>query len=640
MAGDEKKWNWVWPVVGLNQISPEENFNMGTNVVSMCEPLVRESIQNSIDAGKRNNAKNVYISFVFGKNEDVVEGKAYSEELYGTLNKYRAVSGIEKINYGNSHYLKIQDHVNKGGMALEILRDFIQKFGEEDGSNNKNDSSLGGAGRGRHAIIDSSKIQTLLVRSNYDSGKTALITGTSLLKPAKYEGYERNVSAQLCTNSVDDLEFKFDFDKEFIGNFEYNFSIDKEYEGVENGVSLIIPQPHEDINEENIINNLIENFTPAILSGYLVVKVGNKLIDSKKLRGLYSGKKILMHQCIRLLEKSYASDTKNNSEEIINIPTGEKILPLKDLDKKKKEQIGLSIEESLNKNGSWFGKVKFTLSKNQNNKEVKKLVDFNINVTRIKDLENSHYNIFRSGMLIPEALTGGRRGSQPQHQNGMVIIVDVKDPLLSEYLKNCEHKAHRYFDVNKNVKNKLKKAGFKSNLNELKLLQSSARDIVELISSADNVSDNKELFADMWGLNIKKKRTNNKKEKVVDTNRQEVEYIPKVVPPCIFFNSEEYLQIEENPKKKNDYEEIIIGFAYTNQNSAKFNNYHPLDFQLDKDIKILCEGAKYEVTNLAGNCSLIITDLQPNWNIKLSGFDINRETFYKIKSYEEKSTDA
>jgi hypothetical protein len=636
MDEEEKNWNWLWSKRKLNDAVEHENFNTGTDVQTKFEPLVREVVQNSIDAGGNTPDKPVHIKFEFGRNKDVSEGKRYFKKLFDSLSKFRFASDFAKINFADTNYLKIQDFVYKGGMDFVGIQDFLTKYGKLIGSKKKAGNNLGGAGRGRITIAEASKFKTLLLRSKYKENEKPIISGFSLLNPVEYNKYGRTNSAKLCTNKPDEEEnYLFDFQNNFVEEFEYNFGIEDNYEELETGLSLIIPQPHADINEVNIINCLIINYSVAIMKGILKPEVGGKVLEPNKLKSIYSGDKDKkeVNDTLNLIQD--ACQIEESDREIIKIPTGEESLRIKDLDKEYKKSLGNNIEEKLNNRGKWFGKVEFILIKGK----IRKQVSFNINISRNDNRESSSSLLFRSGMLIPEGFN--RKKYTPSKVKGLSVIIDVQDPLINKYLLNCESKAHRSFDTNETIKHSLKENGFDSKLKELFLIAGSAKDIVELISGADDQAGHLDMFANIWGITLKKSDKRRKKPRPLPGGGRDI--VPRIKPTpksCIYSNTENGLQFCENPENSDFMEEISIGFAYTNDDASKLKHYDPLDFQLDKDIKIKANGVNYQVVNEKSNCTLHLTSFQPNWEVSLDGFDENREVIHSIKKTIRSEKDA
>lgn len=249
-----------------------------------CDSLVRESIQNSLDAHIEGSTKPVTVTFGFGeiKREDYPELFKLKDHANGCLEKWsdirRAVDLYKpmlvqlaadtlKTIYVKDENTKGMSDIPEEGKELSIFRVFTQSVGVSV----KKNSDGGSYGFGKAAFFQMSPLRSILVSSRTPDGEM------------NFAGISR-----FCDHEIDGKKFTgkgyFSDNSDFIptknGNIPSDFALEK------SGTCITILGQYANTwsrsqMEEGIAKSVLANFWLSIYEDKLVVKVGDYLTLDK-----------------------------------------------------------------------------------------------------------------------------------------------------------------------------------------------------------------------------------------------------------------------------------------------------------------------------------------------------------------------
>ena len=278
------------------------------------EALVREVIQNSIDANVSGGVTKVH--FTFGKAKNDFRDKHFAGKLLSHLNMKKSLRDGDFTTFqkmkdrfddgkwdNELDYLLVEDFGTSGlsgnhnamssteydskGNPLEVNNRFQKFHWDWGGNDDEHGEGSGGAwGYGKAALTLASKIKTIMslsTRNVIEDDDTTLeqtLFGLSLISPhadisAKPKPIDYRMYGYYCINPEKDIlphssnlhgmTYLEDFKKEV--NITRKCSID------ERGLSVLIPWPKKVFTPESILCSVINNYSYALQNGLLEVKI-------------------------------------------------------------------------------------------------------------------------------------------------------------------------------------------------------------------------------------------------------------------------------------------------------------------------------------------------------------------------------
>lgn len=247
------------------------------------EYLVRESIQNSLDAKKDDNIVRVTFD-IFEISSDKIPGYAsIKDAINKCLSSNKKDSQAQKffskaqniLSQENISILKISDYGTVGLLGSENPTDeYTNWYGlikKEGASNNKTGSSGGSFGIGKNVYFGASNIRTVYFSSYNSAGHKSHIGLAKLIsfQEKDYKTLGRGYySKDNLFNPIDGLLQMLDENRNTYGTDIYLLSPSSELS-------------NKDLKE--IKNSVLENFFISIWEEQLIVKVQNQIIDKSSL---------------------------------------------------------------------------------------------------------------------------------------------------------------------------------------------------------------------------------------------------------------------------------------------------------------------------------------------------------------------
>jgi hypothetical protein len=613
-------WSWIWPTVGgtpINQGLDSEMFDRVDYPYS--ETFVREAIQNSLDA-RLDESKPVVIRFDFHE-ERLGKRKKFLQEAM----QFRSEANLPLPRGWSSDQIKwitVQDSNTKG-----LLGDLDNRKGDfwgywlNFGLSNKTGTGRGGRGIGRVTFLIASQMHTVIGLTRRTDGALAGC-GMCVLKADEYQGDFKSTHAYLAARehgSIYELHssepFHSDMEEAFkLAPYSMNAGV--------TGLSLVIPYPHDELDENGILAAAIDHFAPAILNGSLVVEVGVDRLDgesmaeiapcvaqSVKSKAVSGG----IERYLQLIQKGL----KGTAAQVALTSSAEKLAAHRD------SKAAQDLRAKLTDGEAVVFELKFPM--------VKKGQTSSVGLTVVA--APTPYGklpidrLFREGMALPDVKT--RRPAD------LDLIVMVSDEPLAQYLNFCEGKAHLDLLESKEVRTKLADAGF-DGLSIKRLVKGLPDSLREFLTEESTEPD-----ASVWESYFSVPDPENERKKAPRPRKKDPVPPPPPPPPplppanvsaVVVDTLEDGFRLKPNPdyKKFPAMVDVVIAYADGSGRPA----WSEFDFS-PKELSTKAIKCSPEFTDNR----LRISDWQHDSLVEVSGFDRRRELDTRIRTESNASED-
>lgn len=262
------------PANTIEQESLAEAFFTNHDVLTSQSVLVRESIQNAIDAKAPSGHGPVRMSFRLYETSSEI-----SEKYFSTLYPRVEAAGLKEtclpVAGENCQVLLVEDF-NTTGLLGEISPDKPQSKTENSfwhfawarGISGKNEGTRGKNGVGKIVFPRSSKIKSQLVysvRSFESSAHQGILFGNALLKIHEIAGEKFESDCRWMLEDADSGEHRPFLDDNLIRAFREDWDIQRQPN--EHGTSIVIPYCDSDFSARNLVQCIIQDYFVALLDG-------------------------------------------------------------------------------------------------------------------------------------------------------------------------------------------------------------------------------------------------------------------------------------------------------------------------------------------------------------------------------------
>lgn len=284
------QWRFRRMQPGEMNIDPIEAEFFSTEALgSMADALVREAIQNSLDA--RRPGEKLAMRIAVALADTALEGpgrRGYTQGLAAHLNASR--SGLTRPPPADEplSYVAIEDFGTRGlqgdpalsedeeiGAGDGLRNDFFF-FWRNIGRSRKHASELGRWGLGKTVFQAASRINAFFALTRRANDGRRLLMGQSVLKIHKLDG-QRFYPYGYFGHFAEDFAMPVE-DDAWIERFCADFRLAR---GHESGLSVVVPYPDPELTPPALINSIVRHYFMPIIAGDLDVEV---LHDGKSLR--------------------------------------------------------------------------------------------------------------------------------------------------------------------------------------------------------------------------------------------------------------------------------------------------------------------------------------------------------------------
>lgn len=620
------QWRFREMQPGEINIDPIEGEFFTTEALgSLNDALVREAIQNSLDAAAGEGAVTVCFSFHQRSGPGGISGKPAFRWLDGLgLHLHARHIGLQDIPSldDDFDYLLIEDYGTRGLQGdirqYDDLDDGLQRndfyyFWRNVGRTRKGETDLGRWGLGKTVFQAASRINTFFGVTVRDDDRRTMLMGQSVLKIHKRDG-RRYSPYGFFGRFEGDLPLPVEAPDQ-VDAFVEQFRLDRSGEP---GLSILVPYPDGDIQPSGTFQSIVQHYLFPILSGRLVVglRFADKAytIDAASLDGILKRSKWPARKGLPGLIGLARWAIRQTPEAFIRLkapPEGRAQKLTTDLFTM--EQLTEATQRFIEGRRLAF---QVPLSFQQKGRQQVRQASFAVYLEKDETLDKAEDHFIRQGITIPEV-------SSLKHK-GIRAIVSITDPALSSFLGDAENPAHTEWERNSR-KFKMKYIRGPSTLDYVK---TSPREIVKILTRPPKGRDKnllRHLFA-LGGETRDPAGKGSRKEQGGDAQGQAGE--------DIFVGAEgaAYLRLSAikggfrltrraGTPKVPRY--ITVWMAYEVRSGNPFKKYTPLDFDVGKaPVRIDPEGCRLL---LAKQNALQVEVMRGDFKLTVTGFDPRRD---------------
>lgn len=619
---------------------------------SHCEAVVREAIQNSLDATPNGSELKTKITFTFfsSKQDEFTQDYSEIQTHCDAINKPIPTSKVIKnLIIEDFNTTGLEGNIDKFAPDEELGS--FYSFWWEEGTSKKKTGSGGSHGVGKSTLSSASKFNTFLaLTKRKDSPQEALI-GFCGLPPHKMNGKQFIGYARYGHLSETETGHKLlpyinqnQLGQKKIQSFKDHCD---PIRNNEDGLSILIPWLHEDISFKKTISVILEHFFLPIVKENLTVEVvdretGNSAILAKNsileiVDGYITEPKKQEHLRLLISVALEASRISNNRE-FYYLATDTTIT---NGDFELKEKSFTDANLALMREDYKAGKVVpvlFDLPIMYAEGNVKRGY-FCVYIKNSPDRKKL-YRAFRGDIMI------FREKCSSSHPYDVVLVDVFNDDEgneLSEYMKYSEDPGHsewKWSPANKS--DGLYKFGESWQKTFIQRAASSLLNVLtgtvekeKLTDFAEDIFFIEKEVPDNTASNSTPKKS--KRNKSGDTSPE----IPDEIPP----KGPDIFSIEKTAngfkiRGTNYFEEIFentssfegrVKAAFIMPGTSKskwFNSFIPADFSFSTTISIENSNAEIEITS---DNEMAFKALSSNFEITLTGFDPNRDLHISVK---------
>ncbi len=602
-------------------ITQRDQFN--NDEVNISETIVREAVQNSLDAAVDNDGA-VKVSFKWVDKESGINVEFF-KGLFKGQEEHAKAAGLEldDVDFNKPEALIIEDFGTTGltGKTNEKDNLHFSDFWRMHGKSHKAGTNRGRWGLGKLVYSSTSRVGVffgLTVRAEdpdekYLMGQTVLNLRTvadNQYPPHAYFSDLENKDDHIKRIPVPIVS------KSTVYDFETNFSLER---GKYSGLSLIIPFPDTRFNLKSMIGVAIGNYFYPIITGQLVLRFNDIEINTENVRELAREFAINRFPQLDLLFDFI--------EEVYKIEKTSSLIALKsDWFQEKKIDETVFCEEDLTSLRQKFGNgelVGITLPvsmKLKNNEIVKS--KFAVYVKKPDNLLRGRDLYVRGGLTLP--------AEEKFKERCALGALIAEDEEICEFLGDAENAAHTQWITNtEKLRNK-----YRGSKPLVSIIKKSIVQFYDLLADISEDRDEDALVDFFWFDEPEAKKA--KKSKKISKISKKPLVIPKFESRLPLFNInhvDDGFIIENADGLIEDKlpREIKVEVAYEVSKGNAFKKYSSHDFKVGKNGGITLEknGGVEIISAKENSWKFEVTEIP--FFIKGTGFDVNRDLKVKIK---------
>ena len=537
------------------------------------ESLVREFIQNSLDAS--NNSKTVKVVI----NEKKLNKRDMKEFLTDLEPHLKAC--------------KLQEHNKEQQIRCIVLEDFNTKglegknkdnFFKADNITNKTEGG-GSHGIGKAVFSATSKVKTFFGYSIYGNNES-IFQGRSVLKSHNIGDKYYRSYGDLKINPIE----------KYIEIINMLFT----RKNTEKGLSVAIP--YCDVKIEDIKQNCLEQFYIPIIDNKLELEIGNEKINKDTL-DLDDNLKIrlaLDYETSNQKNKTYFRKEKDWKD--LKFPKLEKDL----INQTKPLFLSFKIEMPIKQGVEEIGKVTLFIKKEDKADKLQS-VDF-----------------WRDNLLITEAITRGKK------QKGYSVILRLSDDPLSRLLRNLEDPGHTKWQTSF-IKTEIKEK-YRNIQKLVNFIKKLPLECIRQIKYQPLKQDS-HFFSDYFPdiSSSGEKQTKEGKSNSSGDNTPKIPEEPEF-QNFIYKAHKKGDGFTLKLKKQKPVKKITVEVAYGTNKGNAFKNYDKRDFIFDKNITInLVDGTNSGKRELCQENKVTYSIINEKFGISFTGFDPDKELKINVR---------
>ncbi len=628
-------WRFVKVHPGDKIREPIQGEFFSTDAIrNPAEALVRESIQNSLDAS--HDGKTVLVRIYFSGENDALSAEKASRYFEGAWDHFRSErTGLVDVpNISDPcRFFAFEDFGTTGLQGdpqqwekpeIKENNDFFYFF-RADGLSNKGEQDRGRWGVGKTVFPRSSRINTFFGVTIRSDDRRTLLMGQTLLKHHKINGILYGPDGTFGEAPNDGLILPIE-DEIFVKHFCQDFDLQR---GSEPGLSIVVPFYISELSEKAVIEEVLRSYFFPILTGKLEV-----IIESPNIKTILDSKTVIQEtleiggalskELIPLLELAQWGIDRTSEEFFqLNIPpaTG----PLRWMPELIPADLSTKIKGELEK-GQFIAVHIPLIVREKGKNEI--LSHFNLFFTRGGREESGKTIFVREGVIIPDVRSPRMRGVRS--------LVIIEDKPLATLLGDSENPAHTQWQKDgSNFKGK-----YVNGPSYLTFVINSVAQIFQILSGREREKD-PTLLIDFFSLPASSTQNGFRtlEEKTANKPGRETSPPPSTLPrPPRRFKIETIpggFKIKSGEAEAPPPKYLEIQAAYDIRRGNPLKKYNKEDFQMDKlPIRLEPEPRNIKIIERLNN-RIIAEVLDVDFRITITGFDEHRDVYVKVLAKEE-----
>ncbi len=613
------KWFFSPQLPGQVETEVTQRDQFSNDEVELSETIIREAIQNSLDAASDDPPK-VHVSIRMQTTADGLDETFLATILEDQLKHARAAElDLGEVPFSSPTALLIEDFGTKGltGSVSGKDNDNFSDFWRRHGKSHKTGKSRGRWGLGKLVYSSTSQIGVFFGMTLRNGDTMPQLMGQTVLKLREVDGREYPPHAFFAhvENESDPLS-AFPVpgkDQEQVNRFIDQFGVQRE-EG-QNGLSIIIPFPNPNFSIQTMIGTAIANYFYPIITGQLTLSFAGLDVCAANVRELahqYAKDKFSDIDCLfDFIEEAYSlEDTNMLQMKRSWIDDGR--LDADDFDTDVLEHIREKYAE-----GQLVSlRLPVSLTKKNGHKADTK---FTVFLKKPSDLNKGLDLYVRGGLTLP-----GEEKFRDRKALGAMIAEEEE---ICSFLGYAENAAHTKW-VGSAEKLKLH---YRNPNKQIQAIRQSVVQLYDLLSEEIEEVDEQALHNFFW---IDEPEANS-------SSRKKPKKTPILIPPpqkprpryfTISTIEGGFSVVTPKDVDPENYPQTIrVEVAYDVETGNPFKKYSPFDFKLGRGggLKVELTAATGKVVSAAGNVLLLDVE-RPPFKLNVIGFDDNRDVKVKL----------
>ena len=582
------------------------------------EALVREGIQNSLDATPNGERTLIRVSLINGDN--ALASQEVSQYFVDANAHYKAEdSGLRPDHLpaksDNCPVLIFEDF-GTYGLLGDPATPFPPKnkgennffhFFRAEGRSDKDSTKRGSWGLGKDTFFRASRVNTIFGLTIREGDNRRLLMGKAILKHHYMgevycqEGYFGDLH-----NNHDGIVMPIE-DTDNIDEFARTFKLERRQEP---GLSIIVPWVHQEISQTAIIKAVFRNYFYPILSGSLDVIVETPGIETSL------DKSTLLSEARRLTDDQTILTLMDLAQWVIDGDVNQSRHTIKAPDSNRAwqwnrslfaDEILQSLSKSLENGDAVAIRVPIIVRKKNGSRACS---HFDVYMTSDDTNERVRPVFIRDGIIVADVNAPPMRGIR-------ALVVVTSSP-LSEFLRQAENPSHTLWHGQQ------LKDDYVSGVSDLRFVVYCVRRIYDMVIAEDKTEDRR-LLSDIFPIASKK-----------GTPVQ-----PPPPSPAYFFINQIRGGFKVLPSKENLEANTLaeIEIAYDVRRGNPLKRYHVDDFRLNRSpIRCIHEGIK--ILDAVDNRITFCITNPKDFHVTVAGFDPNRQVYVRVNKREDSNADS
>jgi len=610
---------WNFREYGLGEIIRESHEQEFFEMETRLEAVVREAIQNSLDASISDRDP-VKVRFLYAR------APSEASVMLAGLEDHLTASGIKTTDLGRSgfDFMAIEDFNTSGLSGDTSYSQCLSKgdgnfcnFWWVDGSTRKGLKKGGRWGLGKYSFFVFSRIKLIFGASKTDTEMGTSLMGRILLKKHEMKGKTYLPDGVMSSESYDPIT-----DRHMVDSFEKYFMLDRKNL---QGLSLVIPYPDLDDASETLKDTILyvlENYLYSVLSKRLEVTVESRMDYP------YSKTIITTGTLDELLAKFSRYEPRFERLQTLSIVFAEVIdkepdytlSPVKKLDADIHTYLKSDLGERAKKSFAELGlrvmkiRVPFYISYSSGSFGIETYVD--ISVTRNDLFKRENVICLRNGINILNGIGNLRKEK-------VLCILTADDVIVSEFLGDAENPSHTEWTArNERIRGK-----YSNPSKILGFIKGLPEEIITFLSEEPE-HEERDALKDLFYVAAREQTRGGKREHAPPPSD-----IPSKPLTFILSRSPEGFRISLTEAGEEKLPRMItVRMAYDTADGNPFKRYSRFDFDAG-DSSLRTEITGGTILSADGNTIKMIAE-KSGFNFSVSGFDGRRDLVIDVKHKE------